>query len=203
MISSRSSHEAFGDLLDAVDRLLAVPKPNGGGRPYVDVVADLLGYLARRMTELHEDRLAEVRSFLAWLEERLGCPIDDLSGKTFVRAYYEQTEGVDRLLDVIQRNHPARTSLDVGKPESYGARNPERDRLVEGYERSISALRPILLQIEMTDRLIDLLVYRLYGLSDEEIALVEAASGRTPGSVGPGGSTKAVNGRDGDASALD
>ncbi|MBI4539959.1 MAG: hypothetical protein HY704_10680 [Gemmatimonadetes bacterium] len=43
----------------------------------------------------------------------------------------------------------------------------------------MAKLRPILRQLELTDRLIDLLVYRLYGLTDEEIRIVEerAASG--------------------------
>lgn len=203
MIASHAPEEVFEDLLGAVDRLLSVPAAAGGDRPYVDVVADLLDYLARRMTELHEARLAEVRSFLAWLEERLGCPVDDLSGKTYVRTYYEQPEGVDRLLDVIRRNHPARTPLDVGKPESYGVRNPERDRLVEGYERSMSTLRPILLQIEVTDRLIDLLMYRLYRLSEEEIALVEGATRGMVKSGTSGGSARGAAGRREGAPDLD
>lgn len=144
-----------------------------------DVVRDLLAYLAERMSALHEERQAEVASFLSWLEEQLGCPVDELSGKTYVQAYYEQPEGVEKLLEVIERNHPRNTQLDVSSPKSYRARNPARERVVEGYERSMATLRPILLQLELTDALIDRIVYRLYGLSEEDVAVVEQAVGST------------------------
>jgi hypothetical protein len=42
----------------------------------------------------------------------------------------------------------------------------------------MDVLRPLLLQIELTDRLIDLIVYRLYGLTPAEQALVEAHASR-------------------------
>jgi hypothetical protein len=41
------------------------------------------------------------------------------------------------------------------------------------WEHSRAALAPTLHAIAATDRLIDLLVYRLYGLTDAEIDLVE------------------------------
>lgn len=34
-------------------------------------------------------------------------------------------------------------------------------------------LHPLLVRIEATDRLIDLIVYRLYGLTESEVAVVE------------------------------
>ena len=51
--------------------------------------------------------------------------------------------------------------------------NAVRQRFVEGYERSMATLAPILRQLELTDALIDRIVYRLYGLSKAEIELVE------------------------------
>ena len=41
------------------------------------------------------------------------------------------------------------------------------------YEASMGKLRPLLARIAATDRLIDLIVYRLYGLTGEEVAMVE------------------------------
>ena len=39
------------------------------------------------------------------------------------------------------------------------------------------ALAPLLTRIAATDALIDRIVYRLYGLTDEEIAVVEGGGG--------------------------
>ncbi|MGH7506445.1 MAG: hypothetical protein ACRELX_12370 [Longimicrobiales bacterium] len=167
---------AFDELLQEVDRLL---KPDSSGREHADVVADLLGRLARRMTELYEEREREVSSFHAWLEERLGRAIDELADKTAVLEYYEQP-GVETLLLVIGRNHPRRTELNVKQPRGYGAHNRDRDLIVQGYERSMTVLRPIMLQIQLTDRLIDLIVYRLYGLTREERGLVDRETGYAP-----------------------
>jgi hypothetical protein len=136
-------------------------------------VEGFLAHLARTMRDLHERRLTEVHSFLSWLEEQLGCPVDDLSGKTYVRAYYKQVEGMDKLLETIEKNRPSTTNLDVRKPEEYGEENPTRDRIVAGYRRSMETLQPILDKLQFTDALIDQIVYRLYGLTDDEIAVVE------------------------------
>jgi hypothetical protein len=40
----------------------------------------------------------------------------------------------------------------------------------------VGKLRPLLARIAATDRLIDLIVYRLYGLTEEEVAVVEGKS---------------------------
>ena len=136
-------------------------------------VQEFLAFLAQTMSDLHEKRLQEIDSFLTWLEDQLGCPVDDLSGKTFVRAYYEQPEGVDKLLETIEKNRPSTTELDVRQPEEYGEENLDRNLVVSGYRRSMKNLQPILDQLKLTDELIDQIVYRLYELTDEEIAVVE------------------------------
>lgn len=169
------AEEAFGDLLQQVDLLLPRTDEDGPDfeREHADVVSDLLAFLAERMTALHAERQAEMRAFFDWLEEQLGCPIEELSGKTYIRAYHEQEGGVDALLEVIRKNHPSKTALDVSAPRGYRATNPAREQVIEGYEQSMATLRPILMQIHLTDHLIDQIVYRLYALTDEEVALVE------------------------------
>lgn len=167
---------AFDDLLRQVDWLL--PRTEQGepipDREYADVVRDVLAFLSKRMTELHRERQAEKASFFEWLEGRLKCSIDELAGKSAIWAYDEKLERAEQLLTIIERNHPATTPLDVSPPEQYRMRNPQRDLIAEGHERSVTRLRPIREQIELTDRLIDLIVYRLYGLTPGEIELVEA-----------------------------
>ncbi|MBC7317916.1 hypothetical protein H5T57_01495 [Candidatus Bipolaricaulota bacterium] len=51
--------------------------------------------------------------------------------------------------------------------------------LREEYERSLSKLRPIKEGLRLTDALIDQIVYRLYGLSEEEIRIVEGSANAT------------------------
>jgi hypothetical protein len=41
------------------------------------------------------------------------------------------------------------------------------------FESQLGKLRPLLDRIEKTDELIDAIVYRLYGLTEEEILIVE------------------------------
>lgn len=178
-MNAASAEKAFGDLLEQVDLLLARPDAGSGlaSRKYADVVSDLLGFLARQMTELHERRQAEVSAFLSWLEQRIGCSVEELSGRTYVREYYTQPGGADRLLEILEQNYPGVSKLDVSLPREYRATNPARELVVQGYQRSLARLEPLLRQLELTDRLIDLLVYRLYGLTSEEIRLVDESTG--------------------------
>ena len=46
---------------------------------------------------------------------------------------------------------------------------------------------PLLERIEKTDRLIDAVVYRLYGLTEEEIGIVEGRSGMSECEIIGGG----------------
>jgi hypothetical protein len=61
-----------------------------------------------------------------------------------------------------------KVDLDV---DAY--RNEPAQKIREAWETSMDTLRPLLAHIEATDRLIDCIVYELYGLTDEEIAVVE------------------------------
>lgn len=193
----KSPKELAGEVASALERPLVPPRDEHSPTPSADnpfpsvlrqvdewlgrstseaesAVNEFLGRLAKRMSLLHEARLEEKEKFLSWLDGQLDCSIDDLSGKTFVRAYEEQGEGVAKLLEVLDdKNSSSKTGLDVSKPEEYGAENPERKRIISGFERSMDTLSPLLKQIDLTDRLIDQVVYRLYGLTDDEIQVVE------------------------------
>ena len=50
-----------------------------------------------------------------------------------------------------------------------------QERLQVEYDASLAKLLPIKQRLAATDRLIDQVVYRLYGLTEEEIAVVEGA----------------------------
>jgi hypothetical protein len=139
-----------------------------------DVVHDLLAFLAEQMIEMNKKKQAEVKGFLTWLEREIDAKIDDLSNKTKLRAYHEHD--FEALLDVLRQN---RRKLSV---------NPDTRSIQEATERefnqSMTKLGPLKAKIAATDRLIDLVVYRLYGLTEEEIAIVE---GSIPGRVSSAG----------------
>lgn len=124
------------------------------------------------MLDLHKQKQAEANSFLDWLEQEAGSTAGDWSLKTLVQAYWEQPWGeIERAL--------CRNKSRFIQTQGLRGKDAERAlapllRATRGHwEASCARLQPILAAIQATDRVIDLLVYRLYGLTDDEIDLVE------------------------------
>lgn len=126
-----------------------------------DVVHDLLAFLAEEMLRLNKEKQAEIKGFLDWLESEIRTKIDDLKGKTKIKDYYDGD--FDRLWNTFKDN-----SLSLGRDF--------HDRLKEEFEESLNKLTPLEEKINSTDRLIDQIVYKLYGLTEEEIGVVEKGS---------------------------
>lgn len=141
-----------------------------------DVVHDLLAFLAQRMIDLNKQKQAEVKRFLAWLEGTLRIKpkdgaggIDSLNGKTFLQNYlgdYQKGEKERSWRDFKRTLHKNKTRYGVSLTAVEG-------RIEAEYEKSLAALLPIKAELERTDTLIDRIVYRLYGLTDAEIELIE------------------------------
>lgn len=138
---------------------------------HVDIIRDILTHLAEQMIELNKERLAETKGFLAWLAREIGTPLDNLSGKTTIQNYLgdyqkgEEAASLQTILDVLRRNH-----RKLGVNVSGRA---FQERLEQEYQASLAKLLPIKQKLSDTDRLIDQIVYALYGLTEDEIALVE------------------------------
>jgi hypothetical protein len=144
-----------------------------------DVVHDLLAMLAEEMIRLNKEKRAAQREFLDWListikilpdrEGRKG--IDVLTGKSKLLNYpgdYQKGEPsltTTDLLEILQKN---KGRLGVSLSETTLV-----DRLLKVYEESLQRVLPLKQQLAKTDRLIDAVVYRLYGLTEEEIKIVE------------------------------
>jgi hypothetical protein len=136
-----------------------------------DVVHDLLARLTEQMIDMNRAKQAEARGFLDWLVDYTGLPVDDWALKTHLRRYYEHDWAeVQRVLKRNQRKLP-KVTLDV---DAY--KNAPTAKIRAAWDRSMETLRPLLTRIEATDRLIDRIVYQLYGLTEEEIAIVEGGS---------------------------
>ena len=130
-----------------------------------DFVHDLLASLAQRMMDLNRDKYAEIDRFVAWLERELGIEVEDLTRKTHIKGYAEAD--FPRLQEALQAN---RRKLALPVDGLFGA------QLREEYGQSMARLRPLQEALTNTDRLIDQIVYRLYGLTEEEIAVVEGSN---------------------------
>ena len=142
-----------------------------------DVIHDLLAFLAQQMIDLNKRKQAEVRRFLGWLEARLDIRpnrqgktgIDSLTGKTLIRGYlgdYQKGEAETPFEDFYFRLHQNRGRFGVPLASI-------KAELEDAYRESLAVLLPIKQQLAHTDALIDRIVYQLYGLTDEEIRLIE------------------------------
>ncbi|HPS91086.1 MAG TPA: TaqI-like C-terminal specificity domain-containing protein [Methanothrix sp.] len=128
-----------------------------------DVVHDLLAFLAERMLEMNKQKQQEIRGFLGWLEGYVGAKVEDLTPKTKLQSYYEHD--YESFLAVLKKN---RKKLQIDP-----ARREPAEALRAEFEESMGKLGPLRERIRQTDELIDAVVYKLYGLTEEEIAIVE------------------------------
>ena len=161
----------WGSVVSFVARLLPQKQD---GTPYMeqeqsDVVHDLLAFLAEEMTQLHKEKLAEIKGFLRWLESYLGINVEDLRNKTKVKEYWKTEVGWESFIGALEQN---RKAIQLTKGIDVTHREPQENIRGE-FGTSIAKLRPLLERIELTDKLIDQIVYKLYGLTEEEIAVVE------------------------------
>ncbi|MCX6676477.1 MAG: hypothetical protein NTU95_00840 [Methanothrix sp.] len=93
----------------------------------------------------------------------LGAKVEDLTPKTKLQSYYEHD--YEDFLAVLKKNKK-RLAIDPTR------REPEPRAEFEG---SVAKLGPLRERIKQTDELIDAMVYRLYGLTEEEIGIVEGS----------------------------
>ncbi len=72
-------------------------------------------------------------------------------------------------LGALEQN---RKAIQLTKGVDITRREPQETIRAE-FQASVTKLRPLLERIELTDKLIDQIVYRLYGLTEAEITVVE------------------------------
>jgi len=156
----------FSEILSRVESYL--PKDEEGNfitaEEKSDIVHDFLAFLAERMTEMNKEKQAEIKKFLGWLEEYLGVKIEDMNLKTKVREFYKMDW--EEYYKVLKRSKGKVRKVDLASKEA-------EEKLREAFLHSTGRLKPLLDRIYETDKLIDQIVYSLYGLTDEEIMVVE------------------------------
>jgi len=153
--------------------------PEGSHWEQSDVVHDTLAFLAEQMIEMNKDKQKENRGLFEWLESQLkiqpdkkgNIGIEALTGKTQLKNYLgEYQKGEEQLsfedFWTILETNKTRIQANLKTRETFDAIKTE-------YERSLSKLLPLKEKLQKTDRLIDQIVYKLYGLTEEEIGIVE------------------------------
>jgi len=151
---------------DAKGNFLALQPGATGAEEKSDVVHDFLAYLAEQMIAMNKRKQAETKRFLQWLETEIGRPLDDLRLKTKIRDYHEGD--FDSLLAALKANDKL---LNRAAHRSGFQADLRRE-----FEASTAVLLPLKARIAETDWLIDQIVYRLYGLTAEEVAIVEGGA---------------------------
>jgi hypothetical protein len=158
----------FVELLPIVDEHL--PKDRKGNfiteKEKSDVVHDFLAFLAEQMIEMNKEKHGEIEGFLEWLEREIGAKIENLSLKTKIREYYNY--GFDEFLEFVKRNKK-KLAIDP-------SRRDFQEKLKKEFDVTMAKLKPLEEKIQKTDWSIDQIVYKLYGLTDEEIKIVKEST---------------------------
>lgn len=153
--------------------------PEGALWEQSDVVHDILAFLAERMIEMNKEKQREIKGFLGWLETQLKIQSDNkgntgieaLTNKTSIKNYlgdYQKGEEdlpFDKFWKILESNKN-RVQANLQSREVY-------QRVKEEYETSLAKLLLLKDRLQKTDWLIDQIIYRLYGLTEEEIGVVE------------------------------
>jgi hypothetical protein len=163
------------------DLLAAIGEPGEVLRIPLDVLHDLLARLAEEMIEANRSKQAKTKHFVSWIEGALrlqpdkkgDATVESLRSRTVLKGYlgdYQKGEGeqpFEAILEVLRKN-AKRLGISLNDPRPLG-------RVREEYEKSLAVLLPIKRRLAATDWLIDQVVYRLYGMTEEEIRIVERA----------------------------
>lgn len=105
------------------------------------------------------------------MKGEISTPIDDLINKTSIQEYYSHE--FQNLIDVLVKNKKKlKARYDTKSPANY-------KHLLDWHNTSVSKLKPFMGRIGAMDRLIDQIVNKLYGLTMDEIKIVEESIKRT------------------------
>jgi hypothetical protein len=145
----------FSNVINFVESLISENKS--------DVVHDLLSYLAEQMIDMSKKKNEEIKGFFKWLEREIEANIENFKNKTTLKEFHNYD--FDKFLDVLKENQK---NITINLLE-----RKTQERLEKHFNDSISILEPLKARIKATDALIDEIVYRLYGLTEEEIKIIE------------------------------
>jgi hypothetical protein len=135
-----------------------------------DVVHDFLAFLAERMMAMKQEKRTTAKQFLTDLKDFHNIDSRTLNPKTKLDEFWKL-----EALDLFAHLHKNARRLEEQKVRLS---EKDEDKIRSRFVMAKETLLPLETQIAFTDQLIDQIVYRLYGLTDEEIVLVESASAK-------------------------
>jgi hypothetical protein len=144
-----------------------------------DVIHDILVFLSNQMIEMNKEKQREIKGYLRWLANQLkiksdskgNTGIEALAGKTQIENYlgdYQKNEeplSFEAFWKIFEKNK-TRIQANLKSRGLY-------ENIKSEYEKSLSKLLSLKEKLHKTDWLIDQIVYKLYGLTEEEIKIVE------------------------------
>jgi len=125
-----------------------------------DVVHDLLAFLAEQMTALNREQRAAAKQFLTNLKDFHGIDAHALKPKTKLDEFWELEAA-----EVFAHFRANKLRLKDADEEKIRAR----------FQSAKDKVLPLKASLAFTDDLIDEIVYRLYGLTPDEIRIVKEA----------------------------
>lgn len=96
------------------------------------------------------------RASWGWLEGEVGAKVEDLKPKTKVQEY----SGFSSMSYWLSQEEQRKIAIDP-------ARRELQERLRAEFAASADKLKPLMERIAAMDKLIDQIVYKLYGLTEE------------------------------------
>ena len=151
---------AKNDAADALDLVENQLKSN-----HADVIHDLLAFLAERMIELNKEKQTTAGKFLGDLKDFHGIDAHSLTPKTKLDKFWK-LESAD-VFAHLRKNTKALATQGIRLKET------DEEKIRARFQKAKENLVPLAAQIAFTDRLIDQIVYALYGLTRDEIKIVE------------------------------
>jgi hypothetical protein len=142
-----------------------VEKQLAAGR--TDVIHDLLAFLAERMTALNKDKQTAAKQFLTDLKDFHGVDPHSLTPKTKLDEFWKL-----KAEDVFAH---LRANAKTLAAQNVRLKDTDEEKIRTRLQKATDKLLPLDTRLTFTDSLIDQIVYRLYGLSSEEIEIVQGS----------------------------
>ncbi len=134
----------------------------------LDVLHDFLTLLASRIDVLYSQNLEETKAFLKWVQRsfiRSGARIEDFAGKTKLQRYAEFP--FEEIFQVLKKN---KKHLDVNPRDRQF-----HDEFERAYNKSVRYQRSRFEAAKSLEPVVEEVVYLMYGLTEEERAVVDEA----------------------------
>ena len=133
-----------------------------------DVIHDLLAMLAEQMIEYNKIKFETVKRFHTDLGDFHNIDVHTLTPKTRLDEFWKME--ITEVFEHLRKNKKIITGAGLNLSID------DEDKIRNRFTSAKNSILPVERNIEFTDNLIDQIVYRLYGLTDDEIKIVGKSS---------------------------